>query len=159
MLLCIGSHSKLWLNCVIIGSLKFGSAAAFLHFIHVHAIRVYCAIRAFNSLYVLFGWLCVGEQPGAHDVYTFNILYTHTHTSVGPVKCMKWVRWVSWVSVCGYMRERCRIHTNTLTFHTLLCTHSHIDGGIVGWKDKVCVKKYVNGRTVLWMQLTDTQFI
>lgn len=34
VLLCIGSHSKLWLNCVIIVSLKFGSAvaAAFLHF-------------------------------------------------------------------------------------------------------------------------------
>lgn len=93
------------------------------------------------------GWYSVGESR-VRFVYTQVHMHIHTMYNI-------------W-AFC--MRERCRTYiymnrTRLLFTHSYAFAYEYIYTYIeVGWKTK-SVEKYVNGRTVLWMQLTDTQFL
>lgn len=122
VLLCIGSHSKLWLNCVIIASLKFGSAvaAAFLHFTNSYIYTgprgntyIYTQYMSESAyMYALPVCMCVFvQQSDIHTIYKAHVWSsqpTHTHTC-------------AWLNNTVSMRERCVASTRT----HLLFTHCY----------------------------------
>lgn len=119
-------------------------------------------------------------MPEAHTFHVDTHTQLHIHPTIS-VLCtqsyQKKKRKKKQINKVSVLRERCRIYLNTFLHFThcyALClahtlthslTHSQpIDRALV-WieRQRGCVwlwtEKYVNGRTILWMQLTDTQFI
>lgn len=138
VLLCIGSHSKLWLNCVIIVSLKFGSAvaAAFLHFTNAYRHSYVCARTATRTFtYVVTASDCVRmlrhvwgrcvyvfvqqfeiHQPTSQHTHTCMHARTHTRTHVRGQRAPS--------TLCGSGIASTRTHLLFTHCHAFARTHS-----------------------------------